>query len=450
MFGLYSQGYSQIVEAGESSSFYICSDNSVWAFGENSNGILGDSTDIDRMNPVLIFLPEDSIVDISCGQNHAMALNSSGEVFSWGSNYKGQLGNGTFVENYIPEKVNGLTDVVRISAGGEHSMALTSDGTVWTWGENHYGRLGTGDTIDQNVPTELVYPHIFIEISAGGYHSLALTNDGQIYAWGRNLVGELGDNTTVNKLTPTPAIHSDSVVAISAGFTGSSAITSNGKLLVWGNNAMGQYGNGTMTNSSIPVYSNIDSVIMVDASRQHILVLRSDSTVWGMGVNYPGTLGDGIGANSNVPTQAIGLYNIRDIGAGGFHSLAVGTSLYGFGTNSDGELGSGADPNLWQLTPYESPFSCLASLGINSIPSHSEINVYPNPFISFVTIEFDNPGNEFYELYLFDMQGREIRHIDKIDSGLFTFHREDIEPGMYTFHLMKDGIVYNSGKLIAE
>lgn len=399
LFSLAFQGFGQLVEAGKTSSFYICEDHSVWAFGENTDGILGDGTDTNRTNPVLIFYPEDSIVKISCGGGHAMALNASGEIYSWGNNFWGQLGNGTNLTNYTPELIFGISNVIDISAGEEHSMALTADGTVWTWGHNEYGRLGTGNYNDTNIPIALVLPHTFTQISAGGYHSLALTDDGQVYAWGRNYVGELGDNSTTNKWLPTPTLHNDSIVFISAGFTTSCAISStNGKLLVWGNNALGQYGNGTTTNDSIPVYSFIDKILMADASKQHIMVLKLDSTVWGMGVGYPGTLGDGTGTNSNIPTQAFGLNGINDIAAGDFHSLAVNANLYGFGGSSFGVLGNGATSNIAQLTPYETNFGCMSELGVNNPILVEELSVYPNPSSGILKINGWNVMKEFVQM----------------------------------------------------
>jgi len=200
-------------------SFALKSDGTVWAWGFNYDGQLGDGTQTHRWAPVKVSILTD-IISISSGAWHAIALRSDGTVWAWGDGDQGQLGDGysdgmgSFA--YTPVQVLGengsgyLTDVVSISAFGWNSMALKSDGTVWTWGNNNWGQLGNGNdayglsVVDgvEDTPVQVLgenglgYLTNIINITVGqGDHQLALTNKGIVWAWGRSLVGSLGDGT---------------------------------------------------------------------------------------------------------------------------------------------------------------------------------------------------------------------------------------------------------------
>lgn len=134
-----------------------------------------------------------------------MALKEDGTVWAWGSNSVGQLGDGTGVFGAIstvPVQVVGLNGITAIAAGDYHSMALKNDGTLWVWGLNQYGLLGIGSTTDSNVPVQVSSLTGVAAIAAGWEHSLALKNDGTLWAWGYNYRGQLGDGTTTNRDLP--------------------------------------------------------------------------------------------------------------------------------------------------------------------------------------------------------------------------------------------------------
>ena len=126
-------------------------------------------------------------------------MKSDGTVWSWGYNNKGQIGNGTITVNELsPVQATGLTGVVSVAAGYEHTVALKSDGTVWTWGYNNYGQLGDGTTTDESSPVQVSGLTGVIAIAAGYEHTVALKSDGTVWAWGYNTYGQLGDNTIVS------------------------------------------------------------------------------------------------------------------------------------------------------------------------------------------------------------------------------------------------------------
>jgi hypothetical protein len=145
-----------------------------------------------------------NISDVKCGSCHALFLTSSGEVYAWGDNKHGQIGNGCNDNQDTPIKVNGFSGerVVMISCGGWHSMALTESGRVFSWGSNKYGQLGNGNTVDSNMPKLVELNSVMVErISCGKWHSLLLSKDGDIYAFG-NIWGQIGIGRDKNQLTP--------------------------------------------------------------------------------------------------------------------------------------------------------------------------------------------------------------------------------------------------------
>jgi alpha-tubulin suppressor-like RCC1 family protein len=167
--------------------------------------------DNDYHKPIINkYLNNEFVIDISCGAQHSLMLTNCGEVYAWGVNYFGQIGNGCNSDQLIPIKVKSFNNerIVMISCGWNHSMALTECGHVYSWGRNSFGQLGIGNTVDSNEPkfVEVIDENkcnVFIEkISCGSEHSLLLSSDGYIYAFGRNEFGELGNQIEENELSP--------------------------------------------------------------------------------------------------------------------------------------------------------------------------------------------------------------------------------------------------------
>ncbi|MGB9849149.1 MAG: Ig-like domain-containing protein, partial [Moorellaceae bacterium] len=179
---------------------------------------------------------------IAGGDNHSLAVKSDGTVWAWGWNYYGQLGDGTTINHTTPMRVTNLTGVVAVAAGIYHSLALKSDGTAWAWGWNGYGHLGDGTTTNRTAPVQVQGLTGVVAVAAGGYHSLALKSDGTVWAWGRNYEGQLGDGTTTNRYTPVQVKNLTGVVAVAAGYYHSLALKSDGTVWAWGRNYEGQLG----------------------------------------------------------------------------------------------------------------------------------------------------------------------------------------------------------------
>ena len=333
---------------------------SAWAWGMNNYGQLGNGTTTTTgcgciSTPVAVSLPSGTTVTaIAGGQFHSLALTSSGQVLAWGNNGDGELGNGTTTDSSTPVAVSlpSGTTVTAIAGGSYHSLALTSSGQVLAWGSNNRGQLGNGTTTYSSIPVPVSLPSgtTATAIAGGGYHSLALTSTGQVLAWGNNVQGELGNGTTTDSSTPVPVSlpSGTTVTAIAGGFEYSLALTSTLHVLAWGLNANGELGNGTTTNSSTPVAVSQPwgtYVTAIAGGLFHSLALTSTGQVLDWGYNGEGELGNGTTTNSStpVPVSLPSGTTVTAIAGGQDHSLALTSSgqVLAWGYNAEGELGNG-------------------------------------------------------------------------------------------------------------
>jgi uncharacterized protein (TIGR03437 family) len=198
------------------------------------------------------------IVTIAAGGNHALALQDDGTVWAWGTNWTGQLGDGTIAEQQAaPVQVRGLEGVVAIAAGSTHSLAAKRDGTVWAWGWNGFGELGDATTTQRLTPVRVSGLTEVVAVAGGGgsvvgAHSLALRRDGTVWVWGHNGSGQLGDGTTTDRLTPVQVAGLSEVAAIAAGDAHSLALKRGGTVWAWGSNESGQLGGGRIMSRATP------------------------------------------------------------------------------------------------------------------------------------------------------------------------------------------------------
>lgn len=178
-------------------------DGTVWAWGENLDGQLGDGTDSNNRHTPMQVSNLTNVIAIAAGGYHSLALKSDGTVWAWGRNSNGQLGDGSTSKRLTPVQVaGGLNNVKSISAGDAYSIALRNDGTAMSWGSNGYGQLGIGNDITRTTPALVSGFSNCMEIDAGDEHTLAIKNDGSLWAWGNNLYRRLGDGTTTNRNEP--------------------------------------------------------------------------------------------------------------------------------------------------------------------------------------------------------------------------------------------------------
>ena len=290
-----------VVSAGSSHNLAVKTDGSLWVWGYNNQGQLGDGTTTNRNVPVKIM---DNAKAVSAGISHSFAIKTDGSLWVWGDNMHRQLGVGTDEKGVItPVKM--MDDVAFISAGAYHNLAVKTDRSLWTWGANDYGRLGTGEDKSEPVPVKIMDD--VIKIAAGDEHSLAVKADGSLWAWGRNTWGALGDSTTISKNAPAKIMED---VADVAAASHSMALKTDGSLWVWGANGVGQLGDGSYRSKTTPA-KIMDSVAAISAGRavreSRSFAIKSDGSLWIWGENSNGRTGDGtINTSLNTPTQFTG------------------------------------------------------------------------------------------------------------------------------------------------
>jgi len=287
------------VSAGFNHTMAITTDGSLWAWG---SGLLGDGTIGSNHTPVKIM---DDVASVSAGFGYTLVIKTDGSLWAWGMNTSGQLGDGTgghgrYSKN-TPVKI--MDDVVYVSTGFSHSMAITADGNLWAWGWNNNGQIGDGTRRGDRHSPVIIMGDV-ASVSAGTYHTMAITTDGSLWGWGANWNGELGDGTVDTRKwnedegfwffenRPTPTKIMDSVAAVSVSHSHTMAIMKDGSLWAWGDG----YG-------ASPA-KIMDSVTMVSTGL-HTIVLDADGSVWTWGRNRFGELGDGTTSDRSFPVRII-------------------------------------------------------------------------------------------------------------------------------------------------
>lgn len=244
----------------------------VYGWGRNSQGEVGDGTTQQRLTPVRVDLPAGvTITAVRPGDGFSLALTTTGKVLAWGANTVGQLGNGATRQRDKPVPVTLPKGVIvkAISAGNDDGFALTSTGRVLSWGGNEGGQLGTGTTTGRKTPGFVSLPAgaTVTSIAAGSLTGYAVTKAGGMLAWGLNNHGQLGDGTTQQRDKPVrvdlPA--GTKVVAAVSGLLHVLALTKGGQVLAWGNNQVGQLGIGTTTERHRPVLVKLPKGTKVSA-----------------------------------------------------------------------------------------------------------------------------------------------------------------------------------------
>jgi alpha-tubulin suppressor-like RCC1 family protein len=325
--------------SGENCPLYAC------GFGKYGNLGLGINGSRSTFHAVKLDRGVD-ISCVSCGAMHTLALTSTGKLYAWGSNTKGQVGTGSSSSKPIELRkfVGGDSNVefIAISAGKSHSLALTKKGQIYSWGNAKYN--GSGQDRDLQYPHLLPLNEKFVSISAGYTHSLALTDTGRIYAWGSSKYGQLGLGDYSSHLTPTELSEFDgaSIVqfaAVSAGGYHSLALTTepSRRIYSWGWNYYGQTGRKSWSNAWPKKLSTEEKFQAISAGGQMSLALTVDGRVISFGKRSH--LGRENGSSSLEPVRID--EPVSYISTGYNHSMVIARSgvVYAWGSGRDGQLG---------------------------------------------------------------------------------------------------------------
>lgn len=336
------------------------SDGSIASFGYNNEGERGDGTVAAASDTAgIVTLPAGRKArQVDAGSTHGIALLDNGDVYAWGLNDGGQLGQGNTVTQSTPVKVALPKPAVSVAAGRSFSVVVLNDGSVYTFGANDIGQLGNNGRDVSATPVLVTGVNNVVAVAAGNSHVLALRGDGSVWAWGANASGQLGDGSFKASRVPVDT-GLRQIARVRAGGDNSAAISLRRTAYFFGENADGQLGLASAITSDAGAATAValDTVDAALADR-FAMILGSTGLVRATGANEAGSLGDGgTTARSNFAAVAV-VSNVIAIGAGGRSSAAAITAdgtTYTWGDNSSKQLGNSTISTTGTSTPTAIP-----------------------------------------------------------------------------------------------
>ncbi|MEO0043239.1 MAG: hypothetical protein RL329_2687 [Bacteroidota bacterium] len=383
---LQGQSCWRSVSVGAGHVLALKSDGTLWTWGFNNFGQLGDGTSsgsVMTKRPIQIGTDNDWKI-ICAGSYFSMAIKNNGSLWSWGYNGVGQLGNGNTTAVLIPTRVGTDNDWKTISAAYAHCLGLKQNGTLWSWGDNVGGRLGHGNYISYTVPTQIGTSNQWTVAIAGDNISIALTNQDSLYAWGSNSNGSLGVGTTNVVLAPKRLVTTGRWRQVDAGNNSIMGIQMDGSLWGWGQNNLGVLGLGSAFLTSAPITmptrvgTDNDWIhISVGKNNQTSFACKADKSIWGAGSNNSGQLGDSTIINrpefKKIINAALTPFTTRFSG-GSMAVIRSDSSLWMTGDNTYGQLGNNTQiaRNVFAIVPC----GTTAAQEVEKMPLWSLV---PNP-----------------------------------------------------------------------
>jgi alpha-tubulin suppressor-like RCC1 family protein len=334
-------------------------DGSLWCWGDNTDGKLGDGTTMLKSSPTQVPVLGTTVAEVALGGGHTCARKNDGSLWCWGSNALGQLGDGTFMDKPSPVELTALgTTVVEVALGAAHSCAGTEDGVLSCWGVNGAGQLGDGSTVNKSSPAQVSSLTSVVEVALGANHTCARKKEGSLWCWGQNASGQLGDGSTAPKTSPAKVSAFGTYAEVALGGAHTCARENDGSLWSWGYNSSGQLGDGSTVNKSSPTHVSAlgKSVAGVALGSFHTCARKNDGSLWCWGAGSYGQLGDGTKTDRTSPVQVSMLTAVADVALGDGHTCArtEDGSLWCWGRNSSGQLGDGSTmdkPTPVQVSP---------------------------------------------------------------------------------------------------
>lgn len=344
-----------VVQVSSSEDHFLALDQSglVWSWGGNGCGQLGRTTsaETDADLPTVIPTLEGITAIYTNNDRSNLALDQSGRLWGWGRNDSGELGLTSATSECIdtPEEITALPVVTRATIGPHHALAIDQDGAVWSWGGNFFHQLGQDvDQGDHFPPAQLSGLNHIVDLIAGGGHSAARDSEGTIWVWGGNWGGQLGLGHQQEVSSPTQLAGSWGVVDLAGTSNHKLFVSWDGTLHIQGSNHGGLFGTAAeiLPYSDDPyAISGLPAVVRVESSNHHILALDDSGTIWSWGNNSQGQLGREADASSISPQSIAITTAVQDIATGNFHSMALDQegTVWVWGDNQHGQLGMAAE-----------------------------------------------------------------------------------------------------------
>ena len=437
---IYAQCFA-IVNSKYDISCGIKSDGTLWAWGDNFHNTTCSFPDSSEICKPVKIGNEYDWNKISIGGGHILALKNNGTLWGWGYNKYGQLGDGTNINKSLPVQIGNENNWAEISSGGCFSIGLKDDGTIWAWGDNTYGQLGNGtntfgwfgDSTSMNkvyTPTQIGVENNWKKISAGGEFVLGLKTDGTIWSWGRGTEYQLGNLNVLFSNYPEQIEDTSIWTDICSGERTSFAIKNDSTLWGWGYNIYGQLGESTHTEVYLPSQIGQENDWVKISADDHALGVKVNGTLWSWGRNNRGQLGNGSTINNSIPFQIGQENDWFDVISGNGSSFALKTdgTLWVWGSNTWGQLGDGS----YQDKSIPTQFNC-ENLNVTDEEYNNSIVIFPNFIENNLSIHVPNIAlNKSY--FISDYNGRVIIE-DHIQENQFNINVSNLSSGNYIFEM---------------
>ena len=339
---------------------------SLWNWGSNNQGHLGDNTVAAKSSPIQTVSGGTNWKQVAAGDNHTAAIKTDGTLWLWGRNTNGSLGNNAAADRSSPvQTVSGGTNWKLVAGGGDHTAAIKTDGTLWTWGRNTNGQLGDNSITHRSSPVQTVSGGTnWKQVATARFHTAAIKTDGTLWTWGHNTDGRLGDGSSiVHRSSPIQTVAGGTNwKLVSCGQFHTASIKTDGTLWTWGQNTNGELGDNSRTHRSSPVQTvsggtNWKVLMQNGPMAGHTAAIKTDGTLWLWGHAAFGELGQGGDLDRSSPVQTVsGGTNWKQVAAGSSHTAAIKTdgTLWTWAFNGSGQLGDNTSGVLnGKLSPIQ-------------------------------------------------------------------------------------------------
>ena len=323
------------VSSGGYHTAAIKTDGTLWVWGQNDSGQLGNNTVNNILTPITTFSGGTNWKEVACGQTHTIAIKTDGTLWTWGASFFGGLGNNDSATNRCTPVTTfaGRTNWRQVAAGTNFSAAIKTDGTLWSWGRNTYGQLADNTTTTRSTPvTTFAGGNNWKQVACSGYSAAAIKTDGTLWTWGGGLTnrGGLGTNDTINRLTPvTTFAGGTNWKQVASGGDNTAAIKTDGTLWIWGSSFQGALGNASTAFANvltpITTFAGGTDWKFIECGRaRYTIAIKTDGTLWTWGSGADGKLGVNDTSDRSTPvTTFAGGTNWRQVASLGAHTAAL-------------------------------------------------------------------------------------------------------------------------------
>jgi alpha-tubulin suppressor-like RCC1 family protein len=394
----------QSISCGDGHVMALKTNGSLWAWGRNGNGQLGNNMRaIGTTSPIQIGTDLDWKM-IDCGGNHTVALKMNGSLWAWGLNNNGQLGDGTTIDKDVVTRIAIANDWQKISCSGvNNTIAIKTNGSLWAWGWNGNGQLGDGTNVQKIVPIQIGIDYDWLDIATGYTHTLATKTNGSFWTWGGNYRGQLGDGTNTDKWLPTSVIAS--IASMSGGNAFSIAIKTDNSLLVWGLNDVGELGDNTLIDKNMPTTIPCPIIVPIETVNFDAKIINKFPVLQWTTASEKSNTGFSIERSSTGQDwETIGFVK------------GNGTTLIPH-TYDFEDKNPLAGNNYYRLKQVDTDgqYSYFKIVSVNMASKRSELSLIPNPASDYLTIQTTNTEGGIIEIW--NTNGKKIVSTNRVNDN---------------------------------